>query len=113
MCKYKKGDVVWALCPFTDGTGTKHRPCIVLNLDKDCRYFIVECSSLKGKHHNLPGIIVRSNHDEFANLGFPESTFINFSNKAWLKETFLRPPPGEKENPIGVCNFMEKIVKPD
>lgn len=110
MCKYKTGEVVWALVPFSDGTGQKARPCIILELDRDCRYFLMECCSLLDKHHKMQGIIIRENHEEFFNMGLKNSSFINFSNKVRLPEKFLIPPPNEK-NPMGICNLMDEIKK--
>lgn len=111
MCKYKRGDVVWVLCPFTDGSGFKHRPCIISKIQslvQDCRYFIIECSSLKDKHSKQRGIIIKENHSEYNNLGFEEDTFIT-ETRTWILERFLKPPPTKKDNPIGACNFINTL----
>jgi len=94
MCKYKRGDVVWILCAYTDGSGVKPRPCIVSktkDLSQSCEYFIIECSSLKDKHHKMKGKIINESHDEYGNLGFYEPTFIT-QTKAWVKEYFAHLP---------------------
>lgn len=83
---------------------------IVLRVNTElCKYFLVECSSLKDKHHQMSGRIIRTNHDEYGNLGVPENSFINYSNTCWLLEKYLKPPPGCGENPMGICNFIDEV----
>jgi hypothetical protein len=111
MCKYKRGDVVWALCAYTDGSGVKPRPCIVCktqDLSQSCKYFIIECSTFKEKHSGMKGINISESHSEFSILGFEEHTFIT-ETKAWLPEMFLKPPANRGANPIGFCNFIDSI----
>ena len=111
MCKYKRGDVVWALCVFSDGSGVKSRPCIihsVQSLVQSCTYLIIECSSLKDKHSKMKGITIMPTHTEYGNLGFDEATFIT-ETKGWVKEHLMKPPPHKNSNPIGFCNFIDNI----
>jgi hypothetical protein len=112
MCKYKRGDVVWGWALFSDGIGVKPRPLIVLKVNEDlCKYFLVECSSLKDKHYKMKGVIIKEDHAEYGNLGFDENTFINFSNRCWLFERLLKSPPDREENPVGFCLFVDDLEK--
>jgi|GEM_PF-5530201 len=111
MCKYKRGDVVWVLCVFTNGTGVKPRPCIISNvksLIQSCEYFIIECSTIKDKHSGMKGKVIGITHPEYSNLGFEEATFIT-QTKGWVKEHFMKPPPNRGTNPIGFCNFIDAL----
>jgi hypothetical protein len=114
MCKYKRGDIVWGICLYSEKPGAKPRPVIILKVDEFCKYFVMECSSLKEKHAKSIGKIIRSAHDKFSECGFEEDTFINYSNKAWLREHFLKAPitPPGRKNPIGFCSFVDEIDPP-
>jgi hypothetical protein len=114
MFKYNRGDVVWAISYYADGTGVKTRPAIILKQHPtEKKYLIIECSTLKEKHYGQIGTIIKANHPEFSNLGFTESTFISHNNKAWISEHLLKPPPNCQPNPIGFCNFINSVDTPN
>lgn len=114
MCKFKIGDVVYAPCIFGERDGTKSRPCIIVALNPDCRYHLVECYTLLDKHktiasQNVIEKIVEGS-EEFSNLGFENDTVIT-KNHGWLSENLVRSPPSKKPNPIGFCSFVDRIKK--
>jgi hypothetical protein len=109
MCKYNIGEVVIAVVPYSDGSGVKKRPCIILNTKKliqDCNYFLLECNSFKSKHYDSNVLKITKQHAEFETLGFTEDTIIT-KNKCWLPEKMLTKFAG---NPIGKCNFINQLI---
>ena len=109
MCKYSIGDVIWGIVPFSDGTGFKFRPTIVIDLNPNiCKYLIVECSTLKDKHTSSHGIIIKPDDANFLVCGFEEPTII-VKNKCWILEKHFKPHPRKGSNPIGKCTFLNKV----
>lgn len=116
MCKYKRGEVVWALCLHGERKGVKVRPCIILNVKNDiCNYHVQECYSLLDKHSNNSNVVkvIKEHSIEFNECGFENDTVIT-KNRGWLFEKYLRvpPPPPVRKNPMGICTFINEIDPP-
>lgn len=102
MGLYQTGDVVLAPILYSTEEGSKLRPVIILREVSPCNYLVIECNSLKPKHHHRKGIIVRSTDTEFYQTGFKEDTFINFESKAILLQKYLK-------RKIGTYIFIDEI----
>lgn len=108
MCKFKRGDILWGIVSFSDRTGVKPRPVIILNVNPICRYFVVECYSLLDRHASTFGIEIKKNHPNFIECGFDDDTFIHCKNRCWLEEKLLIKHPS-KGKPMGFCCFVDEV----
>ena len=70
------GDIWWAEIPFSDGTGAKLRPCLILH--RTARGVVVLKITSQDKSHRRDHVVIptrrwdpRAKHDSYLNLGEP------------------------------------------
>jgi hypothetical protein len=85
--------------PYSDGSGIKKRPSVVLK-SEDSKCLMLEINSLKDKHANMNGKRIYKDTPEYKQMGLWEKSII-LGSKAWLKNFFLR-------NKIGTCPFINE-----
>lgn len=99
MAQFSRGDVLICLCPYSDGSGTKARPVIVIKVSANQQsYLVLECNSYKDKHRSMAGKVIEVNSPEYIQMGLREKSII-VGTRGWLKVTFCF-------SKIGTCPFI-------
>ncbi|MFO7869994.1 MAG: type II toxin-antitoxin system PemK/MazF family toxin [Kiritimatiellia bacterium] len=94
----KKWDVVLLSYPFTDLTGTKVRPAVVLSPDSensaqdDGLFLLVTSNTARISRYDL---VVDSGHKEFTKTGLRKSSALRINKLVTLKQTLIRRTLGK------------------
>jgi mRNA interferase MazF len=107
-----RGDIVLARFPFTDGSGTRLRPVLVLaEIPGAYPDFIVLFISSQ-LHQATPGVdlVLDSTHQAFATSGLKVPSVIRIGKVASLSSGLMVGPPGHFEL-TGFNEVVRRLVR--
>ena len=94
---FKKGTIVLIPFPFTDLTGTKVRPALIVssNVLKGEDIVLVFISSLKTKNLLSTDLLITTSHKDFKQTGLKEESILKIDKIATLDKKIILGELGE------------------
>ncbi len=109
--KYKKGEIVLAQFPFTDGTGTKLRPVLILTISsvRHSDYLVMFISSQVSQKDD-DDIILDSLNPDYKNSGLNKTSVLKLLKLGTISESMVLGTIGELSTAT-LEHVIDSIIK--